>query len=168
MATTKDTDFYVVIDFKKMRGVRVVDMEDKDGEMSTCAVIPLLKNAMKNWGAGKWRMILAARKSNRKENASHVLIPQCDKDIVKAMAAAHISRVQGKYIAPIVGDIVIDLSQIPCPPTFLVGTPIAEAMEENKVENTSGIVVNKVEESQPQERKLSALQIQLREKLLKK
>ena len=163
MADKKGTDFYVIIDFKKMRGVRILDMEDSDGFRTKCAVIPLIKNGMKNHGPDKWRMILAARKSNRVENASHMLIPQCDKEIIRAMAAIHLTRANNRYIAPIVGDIVRDLSQIPCPPTFLPDTPIADDMEANRIKNVSGLAIDKDNKNE-----LSELQVKLRNKLVKK
>ena len=37
------TDFYVIIDYKKMRGVKFCDMEDGDGDKCDCIVIPLLR-----------------------------------------------------------------------------------------------------------------------------
>ena len=44
------TDFYVVLDFKKARAVRMVQMEDADGDKGMCLVIPMLKNGFRKWG----------------------------------------------------------------------------------------------------------------------
>ena len=41
------TDFYVVLDFKKARSVRMVQMEDADGDKGMCLVIPMLKNGFR-------------------------------------------------------------------------------------------------------------------------
>ena len=53
------TDFYVIIDYKKMRGVKLCDMEDGDGDKCDCIVIPLLKNGIRAFTKRRWRVILA-------------------------------------------------------------------------------------------------------------
>ena len=114
---TGETDFYVIIDYKKVRGVIMREMEDGDGDVDKCLVIPMMKNGIKDWGRNKWRVILAARKSHREENASHVLIPQVEDVVQRGMVACgYFGRYE--YTAPLIGEVVPDITKLPCPPIF--------------------------------------------------
>lgn len=134
---TGQTDFYVIIDYKKVRGVYVQGMEDADGDFDDCLVIPMLKNGIKNWGKDKWRVILAARKSHRDENASHILVPQVEDVVQRGMVAMGYF---GKYehTAPIIGDVVPDITKIPRPPVFSENSLSYTEMERHRTENPNG------------------------------
>ncbi|MGN0489955.1 MAG: hypothetical protein ACI4GX_04290 [Ruminococcus sp.] len=141
------TDFYVIIDYKKMRGVKLCEMEDGDGDKDSCIVIPLCKNGIRAFTKSRWRVILAARKSHRDENASHILIPQVEDDIQKAMVAkGYFSRY--RYSAPIVGDVVPDITKIPCAPTFSENSSSYTDMQENATDNPNGGSVNVTQDNQ--------------------
>ena len=141
------TDFYVVLDFKKARSVRMVQMEDADGDKGMCLVIPMLKNGFRKWGKNRFRIIFAARKSHRDENASHILIPQIEDDVQRAMVAAgYFNRY--RYSAPIVGDVVPDITKIPQAPTFSENSSSYTDMLENATENPNGGSVNVTQDSQ--------------------
>ena len=128
------TDFYVVLDYKKMRGVKFCKIEDGDGDKDSCIVIPLVKNGIRVFGKSRWRVILAARKSHRDENASHILIPQIEDDVQRAMVAAgYFNRY--RYSAPIVGDVVPDITKIPNAPTFSKNSSSYTDMLENATDN---------------------------------
>lgn len=132
-----ETDFYVIIDYRKVRGVFVREMEDGDGDFDKCLVIPMLKNGIKNWGRDKWRVILAARKSHRDENASHVLVPQVEDNVQRGMVAAgYFGRYE--YTAPIIGDVVPDITKIPRPPIFSEKSLSYKEMERHRTNNPSG------------------------------
>lgn len=139
------TDFYVIIDYKKMRGVKFCEMEDADGDKNDCIVIPLLKNGIRAFTKSRWRVILAARKSHRDENASHILIPQIEDDVQKAMVACgYFNRY--RYSAPIVGDVVPDITKIPQAPTFSENSSSYTDMLENATENPErGLTVDKID-----------------------
>ena len=165
------TDFYVIIDYKKMRGVRYCEMEDGDGDKDDCVVIPLCKNGIRVFGKSRWRVILAARKSHRDENASHILIPQIEDDVQKAMVAkGYFSRY--RYSAPIVGDVVPDITKIPQAPTFSENSSSYTDMLENATENPNGGSVNVTQDSQGKVNDgldngvLSAAQKNIRERIL--
>lgn len=165
------TDFYVIIDYKKMRGVKFCEMEDADGDKADCIVIPLLKNGIRVFGKSRWRVILAARKSHRDENASHILIPQIEDDVQKAMVAkGYFSRY--RYSAPIVGDVVPDVTKIPQAPTFSENSSSYTDMLENATENPNGGSVNVTQDSQGKVNDgldngvLSAAQKNIRERIL--
>ena len=111
------TDFYVVLDFKKARSVRMVQMEDADGDKGMCLVIPMLKNGFRKWGKNRFRIIFAARKSHRDENASHILVPLVEEDVHRAMVATGVFN-RYLHFAPIFGDVVPDITKIPMPPKF--------------------------------------------------
>lgn len=132
-----ETDFYVIIDYKKVRGVIVKEMEDGDGDFDDCLVIPMLKNGIKSWGRDKWRVILAARKSHRDENASHVLVPQVEDKVQKGMVACGYSMMY-EHIAPIIGDIVPDITKIPRPPKFSERSLAHKEMEMHRTDNPKG------------------------------
>lgn len=135
------TDFYVIIDYKKLRGVKVMKTEDADGDFDTCLIIPMLKNGIKNYGRNRWRVILAARKSHRNENASHVLIPQVEDTTQRGMVKnGYIDRY--KYLAPIVGDVVPDITKIPIPPVFSKNSQSHISMMENMTANPDGGLVS--------------------------
>lgn len=139
------TDFFVVLDYKKMRAVRVVEMEDADGEKEKCLVIPIIKNGIRMFGKSKWRIILAARKSHRKENASHVLVPQIEECTFKVMAKLGITK-RYLYGAPIVGDVVPDITKIPSPPVFTETSLAKHDMDTHTTENPEeGITVDMVD-----------------------
>ena len=139
------TDFYVIIDYKKMRGVKFCEMEDADGDKNDCIVIPLLKNGIRVFTKSRWRVILAARKSHRDENASHILIPQIEDDVQKAMVAkGYFNRY--RYSAPIVGDVVPDVTKIPQAPTFSENSSSYTDMLENTTDNPEqGNTVDKID-----------------------
>ena len=139
------TDFYVIIDYKKMRGVKFCEMEDADGDKNDCIVIPLLKNGIRVFTKSRWRVILAARKSHRDENASHILIPQIEDDVQKAMVACgYFNRY--RYSAPIVGDVVPDVTKIPQAPTFSENSSSYTDMLENTTDNPEqGNTVDKID-----------------------
>ena len=165
------TDFYVIIDYKKMRGVKFCEIEDGDGDKDDCIVIPLCKNGIRVFGKSRWRVILAARKSHRDENASHILIPQIEDDVQKAMVAkGYFSRY--RYSAPIVGDVVPDITKIPQAPTFSENSSSYTDMLENATENPNGGSVNVTQDSQGKVNDgldngvLSAAQKNIRERIL--
>ena len=165
------TDFYVVLDYKKMRGVKFCEIEDGDGDKDDCIVIPLCKNGIRVFGKSRWRVILAARKSHRDENASHILIPQIEDDVQKAMVAkGYFSRY--RYSAPIVGDVVPDITKIPQAPTFSENSSSYTDMLENATENPNGGSVNVTQDSQGKVNDgldngvLSAAQKNIRERIL--
>lgn len=134
---TGQTDFYVIIDYKKVRGVIVREMEDGDGDFDKCLVIPMLKNGIKDWGKDKWRVILAARKSHRDENASHVLVPQVEDNVQRGMVAVgYFGRYE--HTAPIIGDVVPDITKIPRPPIFSEKSLSYKEMERHRTNNPSG------------------------------
>ena len=139
------TDFYVVLDYKKMRGVKFCKIEDGDGDKDSCIVIPLVKHGIRVFGKSRWRVILAARKSHRDENASHILIPQIEDDVQRAMVAAgYFNRY--RYSAPIVGDVVPDITKIPNAPTFSKNSSSYTDMLENATDNPEqGITVDKID-----------------------
>lgn len=167
-----ETDFYVIIDYKKMRGVRCVSMEDGNGDVDRCLVIPMLKNGIKDWGKDKWRVILAARKSHRDENASHVLVPQVEDGVQRGMVkTGYFGRYE--YTAPIVGDVVPDITKIPKPPTFSKNSLSYIAMDENRTDNPSGGLVAfdpTAERGMPgnDRNHLTEAQIRMRELILKR
>lgn len=133
----RQTDFYVIIDYKKVRGVIVREMEDGDGDFDKCLVIPMLKNGIKSWGKDKWRIILAARKSHKDENASHVLVPQVEDNVQRGMVAAgYFGRYE--HTAPIIGDVVPDITKIPRPPIFSEKSLSHKEMERHRTNNPSG------------------------------
>ena len=168
------TDFYVVLDFKKARGVRMVQMEDADGDKGMCLAIPMLKNGFRKWGKNRFRIILAARKSHRDENASHILVPLVEEDVHKAMVA---TGVFNRYIhfAPIFGDVVPDITKIPMPPKFCKGSYGYLEMLERKTDNPEqGITLDiqsadgKVDNGVNKKGKVSAIRQKMRDKILSK
>ena len=166
------TDFYVVLDYKKMRGVKFCKIEDGDGDKDSCIVIPLVKNGIRVFGKSRWRVILAARKSHRDENASHILIPQIEDDVQRAMVAAgYFNRY--RYSAPIVGDVVPDITKIPNAPTFSKNSSSYTDMLENATDNPEqGIRVDKIDKDGNIdngvnfENKISSARLSVRERIL--
>ena len=166
------TDFYVVLDYKKMRGVKFCKIEDGDGDKDSCIVIPLVKNGIRVCGKSRWRVILAARKSHRDENASHILIPQIEDDVQRAMVAAgYFNRY--RYSAPIVGDVVPDITKIPNAPTFSKNSSSYTDMLENATDNPEqGITVDKIDKDGNIdngvnfENKISSARLSVRERIL--
>lgn len=131
---TGQTDFYVIIDYKKVRGVIIKEMEDSDGDLDECLVIPMLKNGIKSWGKDRWRVILAARKSHKDENASHILIPQVEDKVQRGMVASgYFGRYE--YTAPVIGDVVPDITKIPRPPVFSERSLSYKEMERHRTNN---------------------------------
>lgn len=168
------TDFYVVLDFKKARGVRMVQMEDADGDKGMCLVIPMLKNGFRKWGKNRYRIILAARKSHRDENASHVLVPLVEDDVQRAMVA---TGVFNRYLhsAPIIGDVVPDITKIPMPPKFSKNTYAYLETLEHKTDNPEqGITLDtqsadgKVDNGVNRKDKVSTIRQKMRDKILSK
>ena len=168
------TDFYVVLDFKKARGVRMVQMDDADGDKGMCLVIPMLKNGFRKWGKNRYRIILAARKSHRDENASHVLVPLVEDDVQRAMVA---TGVFNRYLhsAPIIGDVVPDITKIPMPPKFSKNSYAYLETLEHKTDNPEqGITLDtqsadgKVDNGVNRKDKVSAIRQKMRDKILGK
>ena len=168
------TDFYVVLDFKKARSVRMVQMEDADGDKGMCLVIPMLKNGFRKWGKNRFRIIFAARKSHRDENASHILVPLVEEDVHRAMVA---TGVFNRYIhfAPIFGDVVPDITKIPMPPKFCKGSYGYLEMLERKTDNPEqGITLDtqsadgKIDNGVNKKGKVSAIRQKMRDKILGK
>ena len=168
------TDFYVVLDFKKARGVRMGQMDDADGDKGMCLVIPMLKNGFRKWGKNRYRIILAARKSHRDENASHVLVPLVEDDVQRAMVA---TGVFNRYLhsAPIIGDVVPDITKIPMPPKFSKNSYAYLETLEHKTDNPEqGITLDtqsadgKVDNGVNRKDKVSAIRQKMRDKILGK
>ena len=168
------TDFYVVLDFKKARSVRMVQMEDADGDKGMCLVIPMLKNGFRKWGKNRFRIIFAARKTHRDENASHVLVPLVEEDVHKAMVATGVFN-RYLHFAPIFGDVVPDITKIPMPPKFCKGSYGYLEMLERKTDNPEqGITLDiqsadgKVDNGVNKKGKVSAIRQKMRDKILSK
>ena len=174
MHDERRTDFYVVLDFKKARSVRMVQMEDADGDKGMCLVIPMLKNGFRKWGKNRFRIIFAARKTHRDENASHILVPLVEEDVHRAMVA---TGVFNRYIhfAPIFGDVVPDITKIPMPPKFCKGSYGYLEMLERKTDNPEqGITLDtqsadgKIDNGVNKKGKVSAIRQKMRDKILSK
>ena len=168
------TDFYVVLDFKKARSVRMVQMEDADGDKGMCLVIPMLKNGFRKWGKNRYRIILAARKTHRDENASHVLVPLVEEDVHKAMVATGVFN-RYLHFAPIFGDVVPDITKIPMPPKFCKGSYGYLEMLKRKTDNPEqGITLDtqsadgKIDNGVNKKGKVSAIRQKMRDKILGK
>ena len=168
------TDFYVVLDFKKARSVRMVQMEDADGDKGMCLVIPMLKNGFRKWGKNRFRIIFAARKTHRDENASHVLVPLVEEDVHKAMVATGVFN-RYLHFAPIFGDVVPDITKIPMPPKFCKGSNGYLEMLERKTDNPEqGITLDtqsadgKIDNGVNKKGKVSSIRQKMRDKILGK
>ena len=168
------TDFYVIIDYKKMRGVKFCDMEDGDGDKCDCIVIPLLKNGIRAFTKRRWRVILAARKSHRDENASHILVPLVEEDVHRAMVATGVFN-RYLHFAPIFGDVVPDITKIPMPPKFCKGSYGYLEMLKRKTDNPEqGITLDtqsadgKIDNGVNKKGKVSAIRQKMRDKILGK
>ena len=168
------TDFYVIIDYKKMRGVKFCDMEDGDGDKCDCIVIPLLKNGIRAFTKRRWRVILAARKSHRDENASHILVPLVEEDVHRAMVATGVFN-RYLHFAPIFGDVVPDITKIPMPPKFCKGSYGYLEMLERKTDNPEqGITLDtqsadgKIDNGVNKKGKVSSIRQKMRDKILGK
>lgn len=163
------TDFYVIIDYKKLRGVRCITMDDADGDNEYCLVIPMLKNGIKNYGRQKWRVILAARQSHYEENASHVLVPQVEDAVQRAMVACGFFDRYG-HTAPVVGEVVPDITKIFMPPVFSKNSTSYIDMEANRIDKSDGgSTPSDIVDIEPRDRKfLSDAQKRMREMLLKR
>ena len=168
------TDFYVVLDFKKARAVRMVQMEDADGDKGMCLVIPMLKNGFRKWGKNRYRIILSARKSHRDENASHVLVPLVEDDVQRAMVATGVFM---RYLhsAPIIGDVVPDITKIPMPPKFSKNSYAYLETLEHKTDNPEqGITLDtqsadgKIDNGVNKKGKVSSIRQKMRDKILSK
>ena len=168
------TDFYVVLDFKKARGVRMVQMEDADGDKGMCLAIPMLKNGFRKWGKNRFRIIFAARKTHRDENASHILVPLVEEDVHRAMVATGVFN-RYLHFAPIFGDVVPDITKIPMPPKFCKGSYGYLEMLERKTDNPEqGITLDtqsadgKIDNGVNKKGKVSAIRQKMRDKILGK
>ena len=174
MHDERRTDFYVVLDFKKARSVRMVQMEDADGDKGMCLVIPMLKNGFRKWGKNRFRIIFAARKTHRDENASHILVPLVEEDVHRAMVATGVFN-RYLHFAPIFGDVVPDITKIPMPPKFCKGSYGYLEMLERKTDNPEqGITLDiqsadgKVDNGVNKKGKVSAIRQKMRDKILGK
>lgn len=168
------TDFYVVLDFKKARAVRMVQMEDADGDKGMCLVIPMLKNGFRKWGKNRFRIILSARKSHRDENASHILVPLVEEDVQRAMVATGVCN-RYLHFAPIFGDVVPDITKIPMPPKFFKNSYESLEILKHKTDNPEqGITLDtqsadgKVDNGVNKKGKVSAIRQKMRDKILGK
>ena len=168
------TDFYVVLDFKKARAVRMVQMEDADGDKGMCLVIPMLKNGFRKWGKNRYRIILAARKSHRDENASHVLVPLVEDDVQRAMVATGVCN-RYLHFAPIFGDVVPDITKIPMPPKFFKNSYESLEILKHKTDNPEqGITLDtqsadgKIDNGVNKKGKVSSIRQKMRDKILSK
>ena len=168
------TDFYVVLDFKKARSVRMVQMEDADGDKGMCLVIPMLKNGFRKWGKNRFRIIFAARKSHRDENASHVLVPLVEEDVQRAMVATGVCN-RYLHFAPIFGDVVPDITKIPMPPKFFKNSYESLEILKHKTDNPEqGITLDtqsadgKIDNGVNKKGKVSSIRQKMRDKILGK
>ena len=168
------TDFYVVLDFKKARSVRMVQMEDADGDKGMCLVIPMLKNGFRKWGKNRFRIIFAARKTHRDENASHVLVPLVEEDVHKAMVATGVFN-RYLHFAPIFGDVVPDITKIPMPPKFFKNSYESLEILKHKTDNPEqGITLDtqsadgKIDNGVNKKGKVSSIRQKMRDKILSK
>ena len=168
------TDFYVVLDFKKARSVRMVQMEDADGDKGMCLVIPMLKNGFRKWGKNRFRIIFAARKTHRDENASHILVPLVEEDVHKAMVATGVFN-RYLHFAPIFGDVVPDITKIPMPPKFFKNSYESLEILKHKTDNPEqGITLDtqsadgKIDNGVNKKGKVSAIRQKMRDKILGK
>ena len=168
------TDFYVIIDYKKVRGVKIMEIEDADGDKEKCLIIPMVKNGIRSHGPNRWRVILAARKSHRDENASHILVPQVEDDVQRRMVAAGFFR-RYMYSAPIIGDVVPDITKIPCPPSFSKNSTTYTDMLLNATDNPEqGLTVDRVDkdgnidDGVNNSERMSGTRLSVREKILAK
>ena len=168
------TDFYVVLDFKKARSVRMVQMEDADGDKGMCLVIPMLKNGFRKWGKNRFRIIFAARKSHRDENASHILVPLVEEDVHRAMVATGVFN-RYLHFAPIFGDVVPDITKIPMPPKFFKNSYESLEILKHKTDNPEqGITLDtqsadgKIDNGVNKKGKVSAIRQKMRDKILGK
>ena len=168
------TDFYVVLDFKKARSVRMVQMEDADGDKGMCLVIPMLKNGFRKWGKNRFRIIFAARKTHRDENASHVLVPLVEEDVHKAMVATGVFN-RYLHFAPIFGDVVPDITKIPMPPKFCKNSYESLEILKHKTDNPEqGITLDtqsadgKIDNGVNKKGKVSSIRQKMRDKILGK
>ena len=168
------TDFYVVLDFKKARSVRMVQMEDADGDKGMCLVIPMLKNGFRKWGKNRFRIIFAARKSHRDENASHILVPLVEEDVHRAMVATGVFN-RYLHFAPIFGDVVPDITKIPMPPKFFNNSYESLEILKHKTDNPEqGITLDtqsadgKIDNGVNKKGKVSSIRQKMRDKILSK
>ena len=168
------TDFYVVLDFKKARSVRMVQMEDADGDKGMCLVIPMLKNGFRKWGKNRFRIILSARKSHRNENASHILVPLVEEDVHRAMVATGVCN-RYLHFAPIFGDVVPDITKIPMPPKFFKNSYESLEILKHKTDNPEqGITLDtqsadgKIDNGVNKKGKVSSIRQKMRDKILGK
>ena len=168
------TDVYVVLDFKKARSVRMVQMEDADGDKGMCLVIPMLKNGFRKWGKNRFRIILSARKSHRNENASHILVPLVEEDVQRAMVATGVCN-RYLHFAPIFGDVVPDITKIPMPPKFFKNSYESLEILKHKTDNPEqGITLDtqsadgKIDNGVNKKGKVSSIRQKMRDKILSK
>lgn len=126
----KRADFFAVIDFKKFRAVRLKKMEDAEGDYEFCLCIPLTKNIITPFGAGRWRMYLAARQSRDEQGATHLLFPVADKSTMAQFVNSQ-NNFRYKRFAPLAGYIAADLSLIEYPPEFTKNTEGIVRIESN-------------------------------------
>ena len=174
MHDERRTDFYVVLDFKKARAVRMVQMEDADGDKGMCLVIPMLKNGFRKWGKNRFRIILSARKSHRNENASHILVPLVEEDVQRAMVATGVCN-RYLHFAPIFGDVVPDITKIPMPPKFFKNSYESLEILKHKTDNPEqGITLDtqsadgKIDNGVNKNGKVSSIRQKMRDKILGK
>ena len=134
----------------------------------------MLKNGFRKWGKNRYRIILAARKSHRDENASHVLVPLVEDDVQRAMVA---TGVFNRYLhsAPIIGDVVPDITKIPMPPKFSKNSYAYLETLEHKTDNPEqGITLDtqsadgKVDNGVNRKDKVSSIRQKMRDKILSK
>lgn len=108
-------DFFAVLRFDKMIGVRQARLQDGLGETCECLVIPAIKNGIVREGKYHWRLVLSAcrMKTSPVPYVTHCLAPFLNEAQQKYMKYR-------KYdvMMPIIGDIVKDVYIVKYPPKF--------------------------------------------------
>lgn len=102
-------DFFGIIRFDKMIGVRQVNMIDGTGERCECILIPAVKNGIVREGRFHWRLILQAQKMKTSPvpYVTHALAPCIDQYQERYMKTKGYDTKMA-----IVGDIVKDIKLI--------------------------------------------------------
>lgn len=109
------TDFCAVIEFARLRGTRMCLMEDGDGDMSICLVIPTKKNGIDSRRRYGWRWMLSVIRNDAIKHFTHMLMPFVDMKMFKYLIWLREQKGY-KSLLPIVGNITPDLGLIDNPP----------------------------------------------------
>lgn len=99
-------DFFAILRFDKMIGVRQAYMVDGTGEKCNCLIIPIIKNGIVREAKFHWRLIMSAyrMKTSRVPYVTHALAAFLDRAQIRFFK----KRRYTPYL-PIIGDIVKDL-----------------------------------------------------------